>query len=386
MRPDREPRPTVPSASSPPTAPKQHSERRRDATRLQILIAACLTCLAAHPGQTQTAAAPEVRWTEIAPGVEVALRPREARFDDGNSVRLTGASDVVVVDPPMDPEVASEWIRRTRAEGRTVRWIIATHWHSDHNQTAAALLAAFPDATLLGHTTLQQAIPERVEGERDARLARLEEQIPAAKAALAEGRGMSGQELDAEQLEGQRQAIARAEAWIQANEGLTFAVPPLGLDGDAVLELGDSAIELRAFRAHTDGDLVVLLPSVRLALTGDLLDELPFVGHGAPRSWIQALEQIEGWPVDTFIPGHGDPFGKDHLRAVRAFLQTIVDLVDAARTAGDSEDTLVARVADHPQILAHRERLATDAPAERFFDGTLEAAIRAAWNETEPIP
>ena len=147
--------------------------------------------------------------------------------------------------------------------------------------------------------------------------------------------------------------------------------------------MGDVQVDVHVFRAHTDGDLVLLLPAQGVALTGDLLDDLPFVGHGAPRSWIATLDLIDHWPVNTFVPGHGAPFGKEQIRRVRAFLEDLVDLVDQARAAGEDLETFLARAVDDARFELHRGALAPDDAARRFFDGTLEAALRATWREVE---
>ena len=51
-------------------------------------------------------------------------------------------------------------------------------------------------------------------------------------------------------------------------------------------------LELRHYRAHTRGDTVVWLPQQGILASGDLLDDLPYTGHGYPRSWRAALADI----------------------------------------------------------------------------------------------
>ena len=349
-------------------------------------LAAVAVLAALNPASIASAQASDendTRWFTVAPGIEAALPSHAGRFDDGNSIRIATADGVILVDPPTDPAVTEGWIERSRTDGRAVRLILSTHWHSDHHQTASRVLDAFPQAQFLGHRLLQTQIASQVEPEHRDRVQRLETQIPAAKAALAEGRGLSGNELSDDQLEAQRAAIARAEAWLDNNTEVRFTVPTVGLGGPTTLRMGDVQVDVHVFRAHTDGDLVLLLPAQGVALTGDLLDDLPFVGHGAPRSWIATLDLIDHWPVNTFVPGHGAPFGKEQIRRVRAFLEDLVDLVDQARAAGEDLETFLARAVDDARFELHRGALAPDDAARRFFDGTLEAALRATWREVE---
>ena len=350
----------------------------------RLLLAALLGCVGSLGAQAQEDRATEdIRWTPVAPGVEVALPSHDGRFNDGNSIRIVTADGVVLVDPPTNPDVTDGWIRRTQSEGRSVRLVLATHWHSDHHQTASRVLEAFPEAHFVGHRLLQTQIESEVAADHQARLERLENQVPAAKAALEKGEGLSGDPLSEEQQEAQRAAIAAAERWLAANVDVTFVSPSMGIAGPATFRIGEVQLEAHLFRAHTDGDLVVLLPSHGVALTGDLLDELPFVGHGAPRAWLETLREIHHWPAHTFVPGHGAPFGKEQIHKVRGFLEDLVEVVDAARSAGESLDELVGRVPEMPPFRRHREVLASDDVARRFYDGTLEAAVRAAWREAE---
>lgn len=366
-----------------PWASSRAEPNRASVARNGLGFALMLGLIVVPAARAQSADETHIQWAAVAPGIDAALPSHEGRFDDGNSIRIVTADGVVLVDPPTDPAVTAGWIERTKAEGRVVRFVLSTHWHSDHHQTASRALDAFPQAQFIGHRLLQTQIESEVAADHRARVERLGTQVPAAKAALEEGRGLSGDVLDEEQLEAQRAAIVRAEAWLDANSDVTFAVPSIGLGGPTTILLGDVQIHVHLFRAHTDGDLVFLLPGHGIALTGDLLDELPFVGHGAPRSWIETLDRIDHWPVQTFIPGHGAPFGKEQVRKIRSFLQDLVDLADRARNEGVDLDAFVAGAVDDARLLSHRASLAEDDAARRFFDGTLEAALRAAWLELD---
>ncbi len=340
------------------------------------ITTASTVLLAQSPGDP-TNSEPAVRIVDQAPGVTLALRPHQVRFDDGNSAYVSSERGVLIVDAPTDPEVIKHWVAKAKAEGQSIRWVLNTHWHSDHNQGNQQLQAAFPDVEIVGHHSLRGEVPNRAATAHHERVARLTEQIPAARSALANGKGLSGQDLTAEQIEAQATAISQGEEWLDTNRAVEFLAPTVSFDHALQIDLGKHTAELHHFRAHTSGDTVLVLRELRIAFTGDLLDELPFIGHGSPRSWVQALDVIERLDVDTFVPGHGDPFGKEHLRVIRDYLAQLIAAVDEAKSSGVSlEDARQSLT--FPQW---RKKLATDDIARRFFDNTVADAVAAAWNE-----
>ena len=85
--------------------------------------------------------------------------------------------------------------------------------------------------------------------------------------------------------------------------------------------------------AHTDGDLVVYFPDLKIVYAGDLLtgELYPFIHvvrsgplakgplgalnkHGSSLGWIQAMSTILDLDADTYVPGHGPMQSKVELR------------------------------------------------------------------------
>jgi len=154
----------------------------------------------------------------------------------------------------------------------------------------------------------------------------------------------------------------------------------LGFDTPLRLHLGDREVHLLPYRGHTGGDTVLHLPAEGLLLTGDLLDDLPYVGHGHPRERTQALDALADLEFTRIVPGHGPVFeGRGQLEAVRGFLADLVAQVDAALAAGTKAEDLGGSV----DLGRWRTQLARDAAGERFFDGVLEGAIQRAAAEAQ---
>ena len=123
---------------------------------------------------------------------------------------------------------------------------------------------------------------------------------------------------------------------------------------------------------------MLYLAQERVLITGDLLDALPFVGHGYPAEWVDALEALRELDFDTIVPGHGPVYhGKEQLDRVLGYLR---DLVTQTRTAVDAGKDLEQTIAA-VDLSRWRAIFATDETAAVFFDQTLPAAVERAWLE-----
>ena len=317
----------------------------------------------------------------VAPGVIGALQPSESWIDDSNAVILVGTSSVAVVDAPSNPQTVRRTIERIESLTELpVRYVINTHWHSDHTQGNQLYRERYgADLTIIGHDSLRADVPVRAGAYIEEQRARLAELIPKAEEQLALGLGLAGQELDAEARAQQRAAIDRAKGQLATYESTEMLPPNLTHSDRLTLQLGNLEVRLLHFRAHTDGDTVVYLPASRVLLTGDLLDVLPFAGHGHLESWIETLEQLEQLDVARIVPGHGPIYeGKDHLRLLRDYFRAIVEGTRAAVERGET----VEQAQDSIDLSRFREALAGEnATLQRNFDAFAPETIARAHAE-----
>jgi len=137
-------------------------------------------------------------------------------------------------------------------------------------------------------------------------------------------------------------------------------------------------VHLLPYRGHTGGDTVLHLPAEGLLLTGDLLDDLPYVGHGHPREWIQALDALADLEFTRIVPGHGPVFqGSAQLKTLHGYLTDLVTQVDQALADGMGLEETTGSV----DLSRWRDAMAKDAAGERFFDGVRAEAIQRAYEE-----
>ena len=347
----------------------------------QLLSVSALMLALAVPSASR-AAERDVRVEEVAPGVFAVLQPQPRRFNESNSLFAIREDGVLVVDTQSTPAATGAVIDEIRARTELpVRHLVLTHWHGDHVQGIAAYREIWPEVEVIGHATVAEDIRGRAEPHADEEISRYEEAIAAAKARLrdkVDRKGNTLSEDDQKVLAGQ---IEQAEATVADKQAVPrpFAVPDRPYEGELTLGEGDGAVLIRHARAHTRGDSIVYLPSAGVLVTGDVLDDLPFGGHGYPASWVAALEALAELEIEVIVPGHGSVRrGGDHLDLVLGMFRSIVAQVTSA--VDDGLDLEATREA--VELETYRRRLAGDDPiAGRAWQNFIPPTIERAWLE-----
>ncbi|MBI5893773.1 MAG: MBL fold metallo-hydrolase [Deltaproteobacteria bacterium] len=97
---------------------------------------------------------------------------------------------------------------------------------------------------------------------------------------------------------------------------------------------------------HTDGDIIVYLPTERLVFAGDLLytGRLPWVQDGNIKNWQEALKKIEWFEADTYVPGHGKAADKKGLKKFRKYFDDLTDEVSKMKKQGKNLDEVIKTI------------------------------------------
>jgi len=118
-------------------------------------------------------------------------------------------------------------------------------------------------------------------------------------------------------------------------------------DGRMTLNFGGQEFRLTSVRVkNSPEEAVVYLPAARILFLGELFDNqyFPRVGSRNIHRWIEVLKQVEGWDVETYVPGHGAPGSKKDVADFRKFLEWTVAQVEMrlkqGKTPGDIQKTL----------------------------------------------
>ena len=156
--------------------------------------------------------------------------------------------------------------------------------------------------------------------------------------------------------------------------GIELTPPTTVLDGDATLDLDDTAVELLYVGpAHTAGDVAVWLPAQGVLFTGDVLFHqcTPIGWEGTFAGWIAALERLEALEPTVVVPGHGPICGVEGLAGMREYLAYVRGEAEVHHAAGRTTLEAAERIDLSPFAgWAEPERLAFQVlRAYRELDG-----------------
>jgi glyoxylase-like metal-dependent hydrolase (beta-lactamase superfamily II) len=269
-------------------------------------------------------------WNEV--GDNCFVR-RYERFDVNVGV-VRGSGGLLVIDTRGDHREATELLGDLRALGPgPVRWVANTHSHFDHvfgngrftdaaeGEPMPSLVEVSNDLEIWGHLALSAWWSDDY---RHQLLAHLRESMPAFAEALDE---------------------------------VVITLPDHLVDDSVVLDLGDRSVELRHFgRAHTDNDLVVVVPDAGVVFAGDIVEESapPAFGDDSfPLEWPETLHTLERWLAAqsggdrVVVPGHGAPVDLAFVSRQRGDLTALAERLSGLHTAGVSVDDAL-RLDDWP--------------------------------------
>ena len=106
-------------------------------------------------------------------------------------------------------------------------------------------------------------------------------------------------------------------------EGVTKRLPNTTFTGQTQRQVGDKIVELiEVGPAHTNGDVLVHVPSDKVVFTGDILfiEGHPILWAGPVKNWINACNRIISMEVDFVVPGHGPVTDNRGVKAVKDYL------------------------------------------------------------------
>jgi len=134
------------------------------------------------------------------------------------------------------------------------------------------------------------------------------------------------------------------------NTGRSGGLPDVTLDDRATVFVGGTAIELFYFgRAHTDGDIVALLPDYDVLVTGDIYANDPgtpeyidYAGGGSAREWPRTLTRALELDFATAVPGHGTVVPRAAMEAFRDDTVRLAEMVQSMIRQGDSRADIEA--------------------------------------------
>lgn len=213
-----------------------------------------------------------------------------------NATAVITNDGIVMIDALGTPSLAALFLEKLRkVTDQPVRKVIVTHYHADHIYG----LQVFKD---LGAEIIA---PAGYEEYLDAPIAE-------------------------ERLEERRFSL---EPWV--NEETRLVAPDMVVDSNFSFSLGDVEFDIHFLgKAHSDGDLSVLVKPDQVLISGDLIFEgrIPFTGSADTRHWLSLLEKLDNTQLAALVPGHG-PVAEDPDRAVQLTLRYLQQVRTAMHVA-----------------------------------------------------
>lgn len=96
------------------------------------------------------------------------------------------------------------------------------------------------------------------------------------------------------------------EPWV--NEDTRLVLPDNTITRSNQFQLGGVSFTINYIgKAHSDGDLAMLVEPDSVLFSGDIIFEgrIPFVGNADSKLWLETLTKLETGGLNVLIPGHG---------------------------------------------------------------------------------
>jgi glyoxylase-like metal-dependent hydrolase (beta-lactamase superfamily II) len=170
---------------------------------------------------------------------------------------------ITVIDTLPFPEETRSMIEFLEGLGRgSIRYLINTHWHGDH--TYGDFL--FEGVQLVGHQRCADALPD----------------------------------LGAKVLEESQETSPQLEE-------VELCVPDVTFDqGDMLLHLGGKSMQMVLTPGHTHDSTVVYVKEDKVLLAADTVMPLPYFVWGSPEDFIDSLQRVLEFNMDSIVQGHGE--------------------------------------------------------------------------------
>jgi glyoxylase-like metal-dependent hydrolase (beta-lactamase superfamily II) len=293
----------------------------------------------------------------------------------GNTAVIIGTRDVFVVDSCQMPGAAREDIADIRKwTDKPVRYLLNTHWHTDHNGGNAEYLNAFPGVAIVARAETRERMDDYSGHVANSWVKDATSSRATITQRVAAGKAADGKQLTDAQVTSLNEELNRLTRVFEEAKTFVYQGPTLTFDRELKIDLGGREIEVKYLgKANTAGDALAYLPKEKILITGDIVvHPVPYAFDGYPGEWVQTLHALEQLPADTIVPGHGEVLhDKTYLIQVAGLMKAIIALVDEQlhQNPDVTLDEVKKPIKELGDYKSFRERIAVANPANGgFFD------------------
>jgi len=266
----------------------------------------------------------------LGPGVYAAIDdPDGAAYCNAGIIDL---GDRTVVVDSFETIAAAEDLKAAAQmlTGQPASIVILTHEHGDHwygNQVFS------PPVMIISAASARQAMQVWLDEEVEEIRNKPSEFIPMLEECRANAASAASEEL---RVIWERRAL-RLQRGMQQAPDLYPRLPDQTFEKEMKLLGTERSIEVINYgHAHSHGDVCVFVPDVNAAFIGDLgfFGRHPYLLNSIPQNWVEVLQTLDGLPFEIFVPGHGPIGGKEAIRDLRSYMQTLIQFCSDAKDAG----------------------------------------------------
>lgn len=279
---------------------------------------------------------------QLAEGVYAAISTEGgAAFSNAGLIDL--GDRTLIFDSFDNPQAAEDLLKASlQLTHRKPAIVVISHFHSDH----WGGLQAFTDSLILAtHATRQAMLPIAVEMSKDR------EDPSQTENQLRETETRLEVETDPNKRRFLQASVARQRHSLQALPTLEPTLPNHTFEGDILFHGTQRSAELISTgKGHTDSDCILSLPGDQVAFIGDIgfFQMQPYMASGSPPEWIALLEEMTGWDIERFVPGHGPLGGKADLSLEAAYIRALEDVVWQVVQAGGTVEEALSQTLPAP--------------------------------------
>jgi glyoxylase-like metal-dependent hydrolase (beta-lactamase superfamily II) len=236
---------------------------------------------------------------------------------------------VLLYDTHFTPEAGQALLASIRSvTSKPVRYVVNSHHHPDHTHGNQV----FEQALIIGSTNARNLVLEADVPSLNRTLGIARAQIRKMQAEIGKGENFT-RELS------YREQLKNRESYVADLSRLRILAPFVTLDDSLTIRDGEKQAEIRFLgEGHTDGDVVLVIPSSKIAFVGDLFfnDAIPNVQDASLLKWMGTLRNVLKIDAETFVPGHGPVGDRKAVERFLKYLEGLKALVEPAVARGDS--------------------------------------------------
>jgi glyoxylase-like metal-dependent hydrolase (beta-lactamase superfamily II) len=225
-----------------------------------------------------------------------------------NAGIVIGNDGVLVVDTLISAKEGTRFLADIRkVTSKPIKYVVNTHTHLDH--AFGNCVFAKLGATVISHSA---------------------DRISMKKAAEGTLQNIGNYGLKAEDM-----------------AGTEIVLPAISFSGRMEIDLGGETVELtRVAPSHTEGSIVVIVPSQKLLFAGDILftDFHPFMADGRIDGWVKSLDTLMTMDIEKIIPGHGPLSTKKDLKEMKEYLLIFDKEARELAASGKDADAVAAEL------------------------------------------